>query len=96
METEILNMANGIVKTKLGSKVPPSITCVLVPDVFCMKGKECLVERHARRTAVKVHPHVVNWPPCGVGLTKGRGRGDGTVDGKNMGFGVGVLSATLL
>jgi len=53
VETEILSMANGVVETKLGSKVPPAAICVLAQDVVRVTSKECLVRGHAREMAVK-------------------------------------------
>ena len=59
LKTWVLSMTNGIVKIKLGSKVPLAVICVLAPDVVRVEGKECLVGGHARRTAVKqVHREV--------------------------------------
>jgi hypothetical protein len=64
LKTWVLSMTNGIIEIKLGSKVPLAVICVLPPDVVRVKGEECLVGRHARRTAIKqVHREVeLGWP----------------------------------
>jgi hypothetical protein len=53
LETGVLGMADGIVKVKLGGKVPFAVVCVLATDIVGMKGKKCLVGRHSGRAAVK-------------------------------------------
>jgi len=59
LKTWDLSMTDSIVKIELGSKVPLAVICMLPPDVVRMKGEECLVGRHARRTAIKkVHREV--------------------------------------
>lgn len=59
LKTWVLSMTNSIVEIQLGSKVPLAVICMLPPDVVRMKGEECLVGRHSRRTAVKqVHREI--------------------------------------
>jgi len=53
LKTGVLSMTDSVVEIKLSSKVPLAIICVLASDVVRMKGEECLIWGHTRRTTVK-------------------------------------------
>jgi hypothetical protein len=53
LETRVLSMANGIIKIKLGGKVPLAVICMLTANIVGMEREKCLVGRHPGRTTVK-------------------------------------------